>query len=113
MFSYVLCKQVACDHKDYNLHLKIQPFVDHLLDVFKRYYYPRKDISIDESLIAFQGRTKALHYLPNKRHARWGVKLWCLSEASTGYLYRFILLGGRLAVDRDENKPSMAIRRLL
>ena len=101
------------EHPDYDPHFKARPVAKHLLLKFQHYYYPRREISIDESMIGFQGRTSSKQFMPLKKYSKWGVKMWCLSEAKTGYLYRFLILGGRLAKSKEENKPSYAVLQLL
>ena len=53
-----------------------------------------REICVDESIIGFQGRTPATQYMPNKHHHRWGLKLWCLCESSSGYTWNFYMYGG-------------------
>ena len=73
------------DEQDMKIH-KIKMVVDHLNRVFKSHYVPDREISIDESLVGYLGKTPHLRqYMPNKHHSRFGVKLWCLCESSTGY----------------------------
>ena len=74
---------------------KIQPLIDHFIQTFTRHYYPKKNISIDESMIGFRGKTPLLQiYMPNKHHARFSLKVWCLCEASTGYTVTFEIYKG-------------------
>lgn len=57
---------------------KIQGLVDLLNHSFRRYYEPFQNIAIDESMIGYRGKTPHLRqYMPNKHHAKFGVKLWC------------------------------------
>lgn len=58
---------------------KIQPIVEHFNRVFLHYYHPTMDISIDESMVGYKGKTPNLRqFMPQKRHARFGIKLWCV-----------------------------------
>ena len=75
---------------------KIQPLIDHFQKVFKDNYVPERKISIDESMIGFRGKTPNLrHYMPNKHHARFGLKVWCLCEAESGYTVTFEVYKGK------------------
>jgi hypothetical protein len=47
---------------------KIQPFIDLLLPIIQRNYVPRQQVSIDESVIQFKGRTSFRQYLKGKPH---------------------------------------------
>ncbi|XP_065665588.1 piggyBac transposable element-derived protein 4-like [Hydra vulgaris] len=76
---------------------KIQFLVEHFNNKFLYYYYPQRDISIDESMVGYKGKTPHLRqYMPNKRHSRFGIKLWCVSDSTNGYLCQFeIYKGGK------------------
>ena len=80
---------------EYNKLYKIQYVIDHLVAKFRRHYCPRKAISIDESMVAYKGRTPHLRqYMPNKHHARFGIKVWCVCDATSGYTCTFEVYKG-------------------
>lgn len=54
-----------------------------------------------------------MQYLPNKKHARWGIKVWLLSDPTNGYLYRFYLYGGRADARSDMGKPEVVVKHLV
>ena len=56
---------------------------------------PKKNVSIDESLIGYEGRGPAIQYMPNKHHHRFGFKLFCLCESESGYTYNFSIYEGK------------------
>ena len=74
---------------------KVQAIVQHFSKQFQEYYVPEQQVSIDESLIGFEGRGPAIQYMPNKHHHRFGFKLFCLCESSTGYSYSFSIYKGK------------------
>ena len=45
---------------------------------------PKKGVSIDESLIGYEGRGQ-IQYMPNKHHHHFRFKLFCLCENESGY----------------------------
>ena len=53
-----------------------------------------RDLSVDESLVPFKGRTFLKQYIKNKPH-KWGVKLWPLTCSTTGYVWRFSVYSGK------------------
>ncbi|KAM5191663.1 LOW QUALITY PROTEIN: piggyBac transposable element-derived protein 4-like [Mantella aurantiaca] len=53
---------------------------------FQQTYVPERDISIDESLMAYKGRLSWIQYIASKR-ARFGIKSYMLCESSTGYIW--------------------------
>ncbi|CAC5425485.1 unnamed protein product [Mytilus coruscus] len=69
-------------------------FVDLLNRQSKQHYKPKQNLSIDESLIASKGRSSIIQYIPSKA-AKFGVKLWVLSEAVSGYIYQLNVYKGR------------------
>ena len=57
------------------------------------YYLPRQYISVDESLIGFQGRSKIKVFLPLKRK-RYGLKAFLLCDSSNSYVWNWDLYKG-------------------
>ena len=50
---------------------------------------PKKNVSIDESLICYGGRGLAIQYMPNKHHHHFDLKSFSLCESGSGYTYNF------------------------
>ena len=74
---------------------KVQKLINHFNLKFKFQYHPGQNISIDESMIGFKGKTPHIRqFMPNKRHSRFGIKMWCLSDSTNGYLSQFEIYGG-------------------
>ena len=89
------------NHPDFKL-FKVKYLLDHFNKQFLRYFTPNSDISIDESIIGFKGKTPHLrHYMPNKHHSRFSVKVWCLCDSTTGYLCSFEIYKGSEANERS------------
>ncbi|XP_041351080.1 piggyBac transposable element-derived protein 4-like [Gigantopelta aegis] len=65
-------------HNDDHL-FKIRTVLDHFNDVMPAIYYPRKDLSIDESMVLWRGRLLFRQYIKNKRH-KYGIKLYELCK---------------------------------
>ena len=80
---------------NYNPAAKFQPVVDHANSVFKLHYLPSQFLSIDESLVGTCGRSSMVQYMPNKKHSRFGVKLWMIMESATKYCYQFFVYRGK------------------
>ena len=62
-------------------------------------------------MVGFKGKLPHLRqFMPNKRHARFGVKVWCLCDSSTGYMYSFeIFKGANDPDDRHEYGATYAL----
>ncbi|XP_072283545.1 WD repeat-containing protein 25 isoform X1 [Pyxicephalus adspersus] len=61
---------------------------------FQQTYVPERDITIDESLMAYKGRLSWVQYVASKR-AQFGVRFYMLCESSTGYIWNSILYTGK------------------
>ena len=93
---------------------KFKPFLDFINRLFKYHYKPRRDLSIDETLIASRGRTAMLQYIPTKV-AKYGVKFWVLAESATGYiLHMECYLGRRFQpTPAGESQGTNVVMKLL
>ncbi|CAC5361958.1 unnamed protein product [Mytilus coruscus] len=72
---------------------KVQTF-DFVNRKFLRYYNPRRELAVDESLVGTKGKTSMLQYIPSKR-SRFGVKFWMLVESVTGYVLQMDVYHGK------------------
>ena len=71
---------------------RVRPFVQSLQHSFARHYLPGRDISLDEAIAAFKGRSAIKQYIPSKPH-KWGYKMYCL--ASDDYVLHFEVYKGK------------------
>lgn len=71
---------------------KIRPVMDHFNEKMQKVYTPGKELSLDESMVAWRGRLIFKQYIKNKRH-KYGVKLYVLSEPN-GLVQRFAIYSG-------------------
>ena len=80
--------------------MKIQPGYDKLFKVrklldlvsaqFDSQYNTHGELTIDEAMIKFKGRLGFKQYIKNKP-TKWGIKVFVLSDTTTGYVKRFQL----------------------
>ena len=78
----------------YNPAAKFMPVIDHLNLRSQYLYSPSRQLSIDESLIGTRYRSVMIQYILTK-HSKFGIKLWLLVDAATGYIIRCIPKRGR------------------
>ena len=57
-----------------------------LKTIFKSVCYPRCQVSIDEAMIPYKGRSSMKQYLPLKP-VKGGFKVWVMADAQNGYFY--------------------------
>ncbi len=62
---------------------------------FAEIYKPQQHLSVDESMVKFDGRHMSKQYMP-KKPIKWGFKFWMLAEASSGYCLRVEMYEGKL-----------------
>ena len=79
---------------------RVDPIIDHLKDRFKSVYYPHCEVSIDEAMIPFKGRSSMKQYLPLKPVKR-GFKVWVIADATNGYTYDLNVYTGATPGERE------------
>lgn len=78
----------------YDPLFKVRPLLDMIRSRSKELYKPSRAISIDEAMVAFNGRLHFKQYIPSKPHP-YGIKVWCAAESKTGYLLNFSVYCGK------------------
>ena len=73
---------------------KVQPIIDSLTKSFQSLYTPNRDLSVDEAMIPFKGRSTLKQYMPQKAVKR-GIKVWVLADAINGFISMFQLYTGK------------------
>lgn len=73
---------------------KVRPLLHFLNSVYKNTFYPSRNLSIDESMIGFKGRSSLKQYMPLKPIKR-GFKVWAITCAATGFLLGFEVYQGK------------------
>ena len=88
---------------------KFRPLIDMLLPLWQRYFVPAKEVSVDESMIPFKGRTHLMQYMPAKPN-KWGLKAWGLADSKTGYMWNWSLYTGKDNQRPQGEQPGLAHR---
>jgi len=73
---------------------KIEPFLNTLLKNFQAAFYPWEDLSIDEMVVKWKGRSKYKMYNPNKPE-KYHIKTFGLCDSITGYAYNLLTYFGK------------------
>ena len=79
---------------------KIRSMLNILVAAWQAAYYPNREICLDESMIAFKGRTSAMFYQLKKPH-KWGMQAWFLADLRTAYCYNLDIYSGKRADNVD------------
>lgn len=80
---------------NYDAGFKIRPIFDILNHTFHTKYNLARDLTVDESMVGFKGRTNLVQYMPGKKSHRWGAKLFVLAESDTGFTSQVMLYAGK------------------
>ena len=78
----------------YDKLYKIRPVIDKICAKSQELYTPGLNISVDEAMVKFKGRSSIKQYQPLKPIKR-GFKVWCRSDSSNGYIDNFIVYTGK------------------
>ena len=81
-------------HPGYDRLFKVRKFLDLVCPKFENEYTPHKQVTIDEAMIPFKGRLSFKQYLKDKP-IKWGIKVFVLSDAHNGYVYRLQVYTGK------------------
>ena len=79
---------------EYDKLFKIRPIVDYLRERFIDIYKPNRDVSIDEAMIKFKGRSSMKQYMPMKPIKR-GFKVWMRADAKNGFVSEMDIYVGK------------------
>ncbi|KAK7474848.1 hypothetical protein BaRGS_00033920 [Batillaria attramentaria] len=74
--------------------IKLRWFLNRLCDKYQHVYTPGPTYSVDETMVKYKGRLMFRQYMPMKP-TKWGIKVWCLAESTTGYVANFQVYTGK------------------
>ena len=63
---------------------KVRPVLEYFNRKMLEVYQPGKNLSVDETMIAFKGRLAFRQYMPNKP-IKYGIKVWVAADSSNGF----------------------------
>ncbi|XP_031549902.1 piggyBac transposable element-derived protein 4-like [Actinia tenebrosa] len=108
------CRQLYSSTKGtegYDKIYRIRNYLTMLGENIRREYQLSREISIDETMIPHKGRLSYKQYIKNKP-TKWLIKLWVLSEATTGYVYRFQVYLGKVEGNPEQHLAKRVVRDL-
>lgn len=82
------------DSPDFDKLFKIRPLINHLKTKYLALFSSSRQISVDESMVAFKGRTSLKQYMPKKPIKR-GFNIWVCACSETGYILNFEMYIGK------------------
>ena len=72
----------------YDPLFKVRPLIEKTLETFSKYYFPNRELAIDEMMVGSRCRLHFLQYIP-KKPSKWGIKIFVNSESSIGYVLTY------------------------
>ncbi|XP_017765529.1 PREDICTED: piggyBac transposable element-derived protein 4-like [Eufriesea mexicana] len=90
---------------------KVRPIINLWNEKFKEIYTPNEYVSIDESLMKYKGRLAYKQFNPSKR-TRFGLKIYKLCEASTGFCHGFKIYTGQDKIDSNDSASENVVTEL-
>ena len=79
---------------NYHRLQKVKPIIDAITSACLSIYNPSANLSIDEAMIAFKGRSAIKQYMPKKPTKR-GIKVWVRSDSTNGFICQFNVYTGK------------------
>ncbi|XP_007548905.1 piggyBac transposable element-derived protein 4-like [Poecilia formosa] len=78
----------------YDKLFRLRPVFDEILNACQAYYHPKRELAVDERMVATKAKTNMTQYMKNKPN-KWGLKLFVLAESVSGYTVSFSLYTGK------------------
>jgi hypothetical protein len=88
----------------------IQSLAETLNQSFAAHYSPASSLTLDETMVAFKGRSSIKQYIPSKPH-KWGYKIYSL--ASDDYLLHFEVYEGKEEAKTAEGSTFHTVMRMI
>nr|XP_039255702.1 piggyBac transposable element-derived protein 4-like [Styela clava] len=89
---------------------KIRGLLALLLPHFQNCYTPGRDLHINETLIPIRGKSASGRYMDR---GNYGIKLWLVTESSTGYVSKLQFYTGKNQAVNPENGLSLRVIKYL
>ena len=90
---------------------KIEPMLLVLGEKFKSMYNLHREVSIDEAMVPFKGRSSMKQYMPMKPVKR-GFKVWMLADAHTGYVTHLDVYTGKAGDGPTDGLGASVVKSL-
>ncbi|XP_053351649.1 piggyBac transposable element-derived protein 4-like [Clarias gariepinus] len=72
----------------------IRPLLDNMRVACKSLYHPKRELAIDDRMVATKAKTGLTQYIKNKP-TKWGIKLFVLTDSCNGYTVDFSVYVGK------------------
>lgn len=104
-----IVNQPHMNSPEYSPLYKVQELMDQLIGRFKQLFVPGQALSLDESLIRAFGRIKFKVRIMSKS-ARYGIKLYVVTDAVTAYILDVIVYIGSDTYDANDTETKKTVQ---
>ena len=92
---------------------KERPLLDHIVRQCNKHYKPNCQVSIDEQMIGTKSRISFRQYMPLKPTAKWGIKVWVMADAVSGYCCNLQIYTGKEGNNVEKGLASRVVKDLM
>lgn len=78
----------------------------------EHYYKPSENLTVDEQLFPYRGRTRFTQYIPSKP-AKYGIKVWWVCDSKNSYPLHGQIYTGQRATGREVNQGERVVKDLV
>ncbi|VDI26898.1 Hypothetical predicted protein [Mytilus galloprovincialis] len=97
--------QINCDPDKDDKLTRIGLLLDHVQNVSQSMYHPYEAVSVDERMVSSKHQYSGIRQFIRDKPIRFGIKLWVLADALSGYTYAFyVYLGKKRTVICQKSK---------
>lgn len=82
------------DSPQFDKLYKIGPMLTHLIEIYQTVYRLSRYLAVDESMVAYKGRSTMKQYMSMKPIKR-GFKIWALADSCSGFLLNIEVYTGK------------------
>lgn len=105
--------RVSEDESDEDDQLsKLRDMIQMLTAAIQQYHYPGEDLTVDEAMILFKGRSSMRQHIA-KKASPTGFKVWMLVDVESNYVYSFDIYTGKNKTRREEGATSSVVLKLI
>jgi hypothetical protein len=105
--------RVSDDESDEDDQLsKLRDMIRMLTAAIQKHFYPDGELTIDEAMILFKGRSNMRQHIA-KKASPTGFKVWMLVDVESNYVYSFDIYTGKNKSKREEGATAAVVLKLI
>lgn len=98
-----------CTSVGYNKVGKLRWLIDEIREKCKALWKLENFITIDEMMVGYSGKHCVIRQYLHAKSTKWGIKVWCLTDATSKYVWIFyVYYGANKRIPRLKSKKGEA-----